>query len=220
MVTLLTSLVLAPAILGALPAESVKLSRTFAEGETHVFHVKASMDAGGAALELDAEVVFKVKKLIEGGAQVAMSTQKYSSKMDGGDMGESGPEELVSDFTANGWPHVMSTDNFAWIYILAAASGVVPEKEVEVGKSFEIDWTSKDKANRAKGTGKLSELVEKDGKKAAKIDYEVDVSPADPTPGHVKCTTYVDRTTSAPIACDGTVTVDTGTIKFSVKRIK
>lgn len=220
MVTLLTSLVLAPSSMGAFPAESVKLARTFVEGEAQVFSVKASMDAGTGALALDAEVVFKVKKLIDGGAQIAMSAQKYSSKMDGSDTGEAGPDELMSDFTSNGWPHVMSTENFAWIYILAAAAGVVPDKEVEVGKSFEIDWTSKDKSSSAKGKGKLTELVELNGKKAAKIEYEVDVSPSDPTPGRVKCITYVDRATSAPISCEGTVEVESAAIKFSVKRIK
>lgn len=219
MTTLMASLALA---LGgaSLDVESIKLARTFEVGETQVYAVTAKMDADGSILDLKANVTFKIKKKTDDGGQVSMSVTDFSSTMNGDNMGESGPEEIVSDVQASGWPQVMSTEGFAWIYILAAAAGIVPDKEVEVGKSFTIDWAAKDKTSTAKGTGKVAEFVEKEGKKAVKIEYDVAVSPSDPNPGQVKCTTFVDRLTAAPIACEGTVTVEGGEIKFTVKRLK
>lgn len=218
--TILGAVAVAAAGVSASSQDRANWIRQFADNESQTFEVKATMGGDGASLELAAEVVFKVKGKTSKGASIAMSAPKFELKMDGSDAGQTGPDELTSEFHGDGIPHVMSTENFAWIYILAASSGMVPAREIEMGKSFTIDWSSADKACTVKGSGKLLEWVEKDGKKAAKIAYELDVSPSDPTPGHVKCETFVERETGAPIACEGSVDVNGQIIKYTVKRLK
>lgn len=202
------------------PVDKTKWARTYAENETQTYEIKATMEGGGAKLDLTAEVVFKVKTKTSKGANLAMSTSKFTILMDGSDAGASGPDELFSEFRGDGIPQLMSTENYAWIYILAASCGIVPTEEVEVGKSFNIDWKADDRTSSVKGSGKLAEWVEREGKKAGRIEYQLEVNPSDPTPGVVKCSTFVDRESGAPIACEGSVDVDSGSIKFSVKRLK
>lgn len=216
------SVIAATAVLAVAPApvENVKLTRKYAADESHTFALNSQMTGNGAEVTIDAEIVFKVQRLNEKGAQLSMSAPKFKMVMDGEDTGQTGPDALLSDFNSEGIPEVMSTQDYAWIYILAASAGFAPKGEVAVGKPFQVEWDSKDKSSSVKGTGKLTELLEKDGKKVAKIEYELEVSPNDPTPGKVRCVTYLEQGTAAPISCEGTVEVEGGMIKFNVKRTK
>jgi hypothetical protein len=217
MITTLAALALAPYSFSA-PDDKLNLVRTFAAGETQAYALRAEME--GMSMVIDAEIVFKVKKASEGDAEVAMSVRKFAMSREGNDAGQDGPNEIVAPFDKYGMPHVMQTEGEAWVYILTAMSGFVPAKEIETGKSFPVSWESKDKAFKATGNGKLAEIVEHDGEKAARIEYDVEVKPGDDNAGHVKYKLLIGIDGSKPISAEGTVGVQDQTIKFSVKRLK
>lgn len=215
----LVSLALASSAL-AMPVDEAKLARTYAADQVLAYAIEARVDEGGQDVSIDAEVVFKVKKTTDAGAEVAMSVRKFAMVSNGSDTGSQGPEEMVSPFDKLGLPHVMSTQNEAWIYILTAMAGFVPGKEVELGKDFGVSWQSNDKALSISGKGKASEVDEPDGVKAYKLEYDVEVKPGEETPGQVKIATFVNKEGSLPIRGEGSVNVDNATIKFKVKRLK
>ena len=213
------ALALAPAAWTA-PLDIVKLVRSYKMDEVQTYAIDVDADAGGQEMKLKTEVVFKIKKSSEDGADISMSVQKFNMTAGGNDTGSSGPGEMSSPFDKFGMPHVMATNNESWVYILASMAGLVPGKEVSLGETWDVNWASKDGELTSKGKGKAVELVERDGQKCVKIEYTLEIKPHDEDAGNVKCTTFVAQDTSAPVACDGTVDVDGGTIKFKVKRVK
>lgn len=220
MVTFLAAAALAP--VAHAPIDTLKLARTYKTGDSFIYSLNAKAEFGGQAMEIRSEIVFKVKKADEKGAELSMSVRKFSMLDNGTDAGHAGPEEMISAFDAMGMPHVMSTQNESWVYILASFAGLVPGKDVELGNGFDIKWESKDKALSTTGKGKATELVDHEGAKAVKIEYDLEVKPGEEGSGHVKCTTLVAQDGATPISCDGTVNVqgDQGQIKFTVKRLK
>jgi hypothetical protein len=119
-----------------------------------------------------------------------------------------------------GMPHAMSTENEAWVYMLTSLAGLVPGKETGVGDGFGIDWKSKDNFLSTTGKGKAVEVVELDGVKAVKLDYDLEVKPGTESPGMIKATTYVRQEDANPISTEGTVKVEQMEIRFKVKRLK
>jgi hypothetical protein len=220
MLTLFAAAALLPAAHFA-PADSVKLARAYKEGELQAYSVVAKLDANGSAVDLKTDVLFKVRKSDDKGAEIAMSVRNFSILREGADVGAPSPDELLARFESIGLPRSMTTENESWVYILAAMAGMVPGKEVETGKDFEVKWETTDKTVAVNGTGKLLELVEHEGAKAAKLGYSVEFAPAGQSPGLVKCTTLVSQDGQTPISCEGTVEIGSGEalIKFSVKRL-
>lgn len=220
MVTFLAAAALAP--VAHAPIDTLKLARTYKAGESLVYALNAKAEFGGQAMEIRSEIVFKVQKADEKGAEVSMSVRKFSILRDGADAGQAGPEEMISAFDAMGMPHVMSTENESWVYILTSFAGLVPGKDVELGSGFNVKWESKDKSLSASGKGKAAELVDHEGAKAVKLEYELEVHPGHEGKGHVKCTTLVAQDGATPISCNGSVRVegDEGQIKFTVTRLK
>lgn len=221
MVTLLAAVALLPST-GAIPIDALKLIRTYKSGEAIAYSLNAKAEVGGQTMEVRSEIVFKVKKADEKGAELSMSVRKFTVLENGADAGKTGPDELTSEFDVMGMPHVMSTSNEAWVYILASLAGLVPGKDVELGSGFDVKWASKDKALTATGKGKAVEVVEHEGAKAVKLEYDLEVRPGEDSTGHVKCVTLVAQDGVSPISCEGTVKVenDEGTITFDVKRLK
>ena len=221
MVTLLAAAALMPAV-SATPIDALKLIRTYKSGESYAYSLNAKAEMGSQTMEIRSEIVFKVKKADEKGAELTMSVRKFTLLENGADAGRSGPDELTSEFDVMGMPHVMSTSNESWVYILASLAGLVPGKDVELGTGFDVKWTSKDKALTANGKGKAVEVVEHEGAKAVKLEYDLEVKPGEDSTGHVKCVTLVAQDGASPISCDGTVKVenDEGKITFTVKRLK
>jgi hypothetical protein len=220
MVTFLAAAAFAP--IAHAPIDTLKLARSYKAGDTFAYSVDAKAEMGGQTMEIRSEVVFKVKKADEKGAELSMSVRKFSMMQNGSDAGHEGPGEMTSAFDAMGMPHVMSTQNESWVYILASFAGLVPGKDVELGNGFDIKWESKDKVLTTTGKGKATELVDHEGAKAVKIEYDLDVHPGEESTGHVKCTTLVAQDGITPISCKGTVNVegDDGQIKFTVTRLK
>lgn len=221
MVTLLAAVALMPTVSGT-PIDTLKLVRSYKAGDSYAYSLNAKAEMGGQTMEIRSEIVFKVKKADEKGAELTMSVRKFTLLENGADAGKSGPEELLSPFDLMGMPSVMSTSNEAWVFILASLAGLVPGKEVELGSGFDVKWESRDKALTANGKGKATEVVEHEGAKAVKLEYDFEIKPGEDSTGHVKCVTLVAQDGVTPISCDGTVKVenDEGTITFSVKRLK
>ncbi len=219
MVTLLAIAAMSPAAMTA-PVENVKLVRSYKSGETQTYSLHVEMEANGASMGIDAQILFKIGKTTDEGATATLSVRDYKMKHDGADTGSAAPEEMESPLDRLGMLHVMSVENEAWVYILAALAGFVPGKETEVGSGFDIKWESKDKVFAVGGKGKLLEIVEHEGVKAAKLDYDLEVKPGTQSPGQVKCKTLVAIDGVSPLMSEGSVTVDGGTIKFTVKKLK
>jgi hypothetical protein len=215
----IATLVMAPVALAA-PVDNVKMTRAYEADQVHAYALEARMEEGGQDAAIDAEIVFKVKKKTDVGAEVSMSVRKFTMKSGGTDTGSTGPEEISSPFDAQGLPHVMRTESEAWVYILTALAGFVPGKEVELGKEFGVSWESKDKALSVSGKGTASEAEEQEGAKAYKLEYDVEVKPGQDTPGMVKLTSFITRDGMLPIKADGSVSVESASIKFKIKRLK
>lgn len=197
--------------------EAVNLIRRYTANETHAYALQVNAEQGGSEMSVKTEIVFKIGKVGEKEATVSMSQRKFE---EAGGGGVSGPDPKESLFGAEGIPHSMSVRNFEWIYIIASFPGLLPGKEVEVGKSFELNWTSKDGNSSVKGKGKVLEVAEVDGEKNAKIEYDLEVGPEEQDSGHVKMTNIVRMKDLVGLMSEGSVEISSGPImKFTVKRL-
>lgn len=217
MLSLMAALTLAPTSLNG-SIDQLNLSRTYKADETHAYVLHVEMEEMGVSI--DTEVFFKVKKTSDGSAELSMAARNFSMKREGNDTGDTGPEEMLSSFDKHGLPQIMKTENESWVYVLAALSGFVPGREVEVGNGFDVRWAATDKSYTVNGKGKLIEVVDHEDAKAARMEYSLEITPSDDHTGYVKVRSLLETSTGRGISAEGTVEVENQRMKFTVKRLK
>ena len=202
--------------------DSIKLARTYKTDETGTLALQVDVDAQGQQIKASAKVSYKVSKLLDGGKAKATLTVK-DPKVDMG--GQEMPVDLSPlEVTLDSWgmSDTLPTHEAEWLFTLSSLASIVPGKDLKPGESFDLNWTNDSKVSTLKGKGKFLEVVDLDGIKSAKVEYDVSFSPqATETPGQMKSTGWFDIRDGRLIKSEGKIIANDGMeMKFTAKSEK
>jgi hypothetical protein len=190
------------------PADSVKLVRAFLAGDDATYSLKVTAKAGDEDIEASGDVQMKVDKVLDGGKAALTCTLRNVKVLFGGTPMEMPVEPFSANWDAMNMPDRLTTQGVEWMYMLIALSSLLPGKDVEIGKDFEVSWENNDRTCSVKGKGKVLEIVDGDGGKFAKVQYDLTVLPEnEPEPGTVKTLAEIRVDGGKLIRCEGTVAV-------------
>ncbi|MEQ1822250.1 MAG: hypothetical protein ABL949_07060 [Fimbriimonadaceae bacterium] len=187
----------------------IKLSNTFIKDSKTTYSVTLSIDEA----EISGDVTFEATD--DKGKAVAKSNG-IKMKMGGNEMDGSALEQALK-FDEKGLANGLEFENDKSAVAVICFAGYCPNAEVKVDSLFEID--EKREGYTIKGTGKLIEVKEVDGKKQATLDYNMTVKPGDGSDGIAKFKSVIDIATGKLISADGTLDIEgrTGTMKIKRK---
>jgi hypothetical protein len=204
---------------------TANLVRTYKADETTKYELKFAVDSPDEKMKGSAELTAKVKKLLDKGrAQVEVTAAKLKAQE--GDRetppGTEGPPPLDAPFDIHGIPTSLGQDESQiQLYGMLTMCMMLPGRELKVGETATVKWESEDKDYTIAGKFKLLEVVEKDGKKIAKIESDLTIQPPGESIGW-KGTSEIDLRDGSLIKGKASAIMpnDTGTIEVTVERLK
>lgn len=201
--------------------DGAKVERRFKLGEADSYAVSATMEMGGVAGKAVGNVSIKALKLgKDDAAEVELSLSSFSLELGGSDTGAASPEKQSVLLDKRGVPGRLEVKEASWIYAIVLLAGYCPG-EVETGKEFPIEWSTKDKSLSVKGVGKLVEIQDVAGEKVAVIKGKIKVNVADDVPGEIEYTSKISVSSGKLLSSEGKLRIEDGTTAaFTVKKDK
>lgn len=209
-------------LLSGAHSEKVALKRTYSANETTTYSMSLKGEAQGFEILGEAEIEYKVTEVSEGIAKLSRNPLKFSVQIDGQEMPgmEVSPDTCKID--ANGMPESLSSEGAEWAYTIIAFAGYVANQEVETAQDFKVNWKAKSNGSAVTGTGKLVAVEELEGRKVAKVKYELEVVPdGEEVPGIATFESTFDLATGQLILSKGSLSIeDEIQLSFEIKRAK
>lgn len=189
----------------------IKLSNTFVKDVKATYAVSVKMDMG----ELMGDITFEA--LDEFGE---VSVKSPGIKMDmGGNIIDAGTYDRKHKFDAFGLTTGLEFSQEKAVIVILCLAGYVPNKEIKLDSLFDID--EKREGYTIKGTGKLLSVTVVEGKKQAKMEYNMAVKPNDEaSEGVVKFTSIFDVDSGKLVSSEATLEIDGQTGKIVIKTKK
>jgi len=211
-----------PVLLASLsaPQADATLERVFKAGDTERYAVSVTINEdSGATIEVSADVIATVKKSLDGGrAEIGRSIEKLIFKRDGEPVEMPKPDQRLDNFDKYGMPESMSVEGPEVVYVIQAFCGYTPNAKLTPGGTFEIKWKAADDSVSITGKGTLTEIVEIEGAKYAKLTNKCTVSPADDHAGEVTFTSWLAVTSGKLLKADGKAVIEGTTVTFKVSK--
>lgn len=214
----MTVLIAIPALL---VSQGHNLERIYKENDVDRYSVSVTLtESSGQVIEASAEVVSTVKRILERGkAEIARKMEKLVFKIDGMLQDIPQADQRLDHFDKHGMPDSMEVDGPEVLYVIAAFSAFAPHAEVAVGSSYDIKWKAQDDTVSINGKGTLTEIVEIDGAKYAKLKSTATVTPQNDTEGVVTWTSTLSLVDGKLLKADGKVEIEDTTISFKAERV-
>lgn len=209
-------------LLSGTSGEKVAFKRTYTANETATYSMSLKGEAQGFEILGEAEIEYKVTEVSEGIAKVARNPLKFSVQIDGEVMPgmDISPDSCKMD--AFGMPDSLSSEGAEWAYTIVAFAGFVANQEVETAQDFKVNWKGKDNGSTVTGTGKLIAVEELEGRKVAKVKYELEVVPnGEEVPGLATFESTYDLGTGQLVRSKGSLSIENEVqLSFEIKRAK
>jgi len=204
----LVSLLLATTLIAA---EPVKLTHTYVKDTKSAYALELKLE--GADGRISGDVTFTA---LDSSGSHSMSCPSMKMAMFGSEQSiDASLDKLTLD--SKGLAKSLTFDERGIAVIIPTIFGFLPDAAVEVGKSFDIKEKRDDYS--LSGSGKLLEVIEKDGVKTAVIEYKMSVEPAsEAEPGTFAFTSTFDVATGQLISSKGKVDVGANKTEVTLKK--
>ena len=208
---LLTTLMTSPA------QDKVNFTRVFTAGQklTYNFDLKGGTDQGDMQIEAGFEVLVGDKA--EKGTNVTLTPKKVSMNMNGQVMDQTGDSStmkfILDEF---GMPDTINMSGSTAVLTLPFLITYLPNKELEVGDTFTIDWKGGDVTY--KGTGKFEGMETLEGKAWPKLSVKAVLHPGDDHDGELTYNVYFDKETGLVNLVKGAASVEAQEFKFTLTK--
>jgi|GEM_PF-5320921 len=144
--------------------EKVNFAHNFAQGQTALYDLKITGTGGGGDIEMNAAFTLLMGEKTTSGTNVTVKPTAMKMSMNGNDVDQS---DEVSEFKyvldEHGMPETINMTGREMVIIIPLVLCYLPNKELDVGDSFDVDFEKGDAT--VKGTGKF-EGMEKVGEKS------------------------------------------------------
>jgi len=212
-----SKLLLTLLIAGAAGPDAVTLARTFTEGKTATYQVSAVDKSRD--MKLESKLTLSVSgKTADGKTPVGVKSPSVTMSI-GGNVASEDPIELKMNFDSHGMPLELTVQNGDAAVAMLAIAGYLPGTDVEVGKSFPIEWQQGE--IRLNGSGSLEKVEEKDGRKVATVKIKAELTPGSETPGVIETLSTIDLADGSLVESNGKVTIENeGEFVLTVKKVE
>lgn len=211
------TLALVGALLTSPTMDKVKFNHTYTAGqkETYTFDLKGDTSQGEMAFETGFDVVFSDKS--EKGTPVAVKATKLNMNMGGQVMDRSSDTpELKFVLDEFGMPDSFNMEGEQAILTLPFLITYLPNKELEVGEEFKIDWKAGDITY--KGSGKFEGTETVDGKTWPKLAVKAVLHPGEDHDGELTYSVYFDKDNGKVMLVKGAANIESEEFKFTLTK--
>lgn len=205
--------------------KKVTLKRVYKAGEKqdYTFSIQIS---NSADVKIEGEYAVSVEKTLENGrAEIEERVTKTKMTFGGETMEEMElPEPETLTYGANGLPEEL-TDEYDLVTILSYVGAWLPNKEVELGGSYEFKWTPRGTKISAEGKAKLIATGRLYEERVAQIEMQIKASgDAEMGTAEIELTSYLNLETGKVVRIVGTSEMASGaekaTIGFDIRKVR
>lgn len=199
--------------------DKVNFTRVFTSGQKaeFSFDLKGSGDQGEIAFETGFEILTgdKADKV----TNVTLTPKKLVMNM-GGQIMDQSSEVAALNFKLDefGMPDTFNMSGNTAILTLPLLITYLPNKELEVGETFNIDWKSGNVTY--KGTGKFEGMETIDGKSWPKLAVKAVLHPGEDHDGELTYSVYFDKESGSVNLVKGGASVESQEFKFTLTKKK
>lgn len=199
------------------PVEKVNFAHNFAKGQSLAYDMNFTGSEGGGEIEIKAAFTVDYGDRTDKGTNVVLKPKSLKMSANGNEMDQSdGLGDLNFCLNANGMPDDLKMDGPTGMLAIPFVLSYLPNKELEVGDTFDINYSTGNISY--KGAGKF-EGMEKIGEKTLpKLTIKATLKPGDQGEGELTYTVYFDPQSGHVDTIKGGALVENNEFKFTVSK--
>lgn len=197
-------------------SEKVNFAHNFTKGQTVAYDLNFKGNGGQGEMEINAAFSILFGDKADKGTNITLSPKSMKMKAGGQDIDQPGAGETKYILDEHGMPDTISMEGMEGIFVIPLVLSYLPNKELAVGDSFDIDW--KKDTTTFKGTGKYEGTDKFNDKTFPKISIKAKLNPGGQGDGDIDYTILFDKDAGHVVMLKGKVDVDSQEFNFVLTR--
>lgn len=190
----------------------VNFAHNFAKGQTLAYELKFDGHGVQGDMEIDAAFSILFGDKADKGTNVTITPKSIKMKGGGQDIDQPSNGDTKYILDEHGMPNTVSMDGSEGIIVIPLVLSYLPNKELAVGETFDIDW--KKDTTSFKGTGKYEGTDKVDEKSFPKITIKAKLNPGGQGDGDIEYAVYFDKEAGHIALLKGKVQVENQEFNF------
>ena len=197
--------------------DKINFAHVFTAGQTvaYDFNLKGGGDQG--EMEVNASLSILIGDKADKGTNVTLTPKSMKMSVNGQEMDRgSGAGDTKFTLDEHGMPDTMSMNGDSAILTLPLILTYLPNKELEVGESFDINVKNGD--TTYKGTGKFEKMETGGEKPLPQLSVKAVLGTGDGHDGNLDYTVSFDQSTGRIVLIKGTAILENQEFKFTLTK--